>query len=305
MKVFKNKFFMICLSVALVLCTVSTTFSLMGFSGPVRNVIGTIATPFRWCATVIGDAANGFIDHFRMQGALIDRNEELEAENERLREEILRAQIIEEENARLRDYLGMKESYPSLLFEEGMIIGAESSGYITVLTLNRGSIHGISVNMPVVVNAGIVGCVTEVGVNWCKVSTILESGVSVGAYVAGSDVMGLIKGDYTLSTQGFCKMTYLSDENAEIKEGDIILSSGIASVYPADLIIGTVVSVTADEYSHSKVVIIRPSVDFTNLKYMMIVTGYEEVEDGGYQKPIVTPPSESDPEEDNSNGGYG
>lgn len=308
MKVIKNKFFLICVCIALVICTLSSTFSIMGFSEPVRNVLGTVATPFRWCATVIGDAAEGFFKHFSLQGLLIDRNEELEDENERLKAENLHAQLLKEENERLRSYLGMKQKYPTFLFEEGMIIGAESSGYATVLTLNRGSVHGISVNMPVMVESGIVGYVTEVGLNWCKVSTILETGVSVGAYVAGTDVMGVIKGDYALSKEGLCKMTYLTDENAEIQEGDVILSSGVASVYPSDLVIGTVVSVTADEYSRSKVVIIRPTVDFSNLTYMLIITGYESVNEGGYQKPTVTPPENNendvtDPEQ--NGGGYG
>ena len=274
MKLLQNKFFLVCICIALVLCTVSTTFSLMGYSEPVRNVLGTIATPFRWVATVLSDGVGGFFDHFRLQGALLDRNEELEAENDRLEAEILRAQMIEEENRRLREYLGMKEKYPSFLFEEGMVIGAEASGYVTVLTLNRGSVHGIAVNMPVIVEAGVVGYVAEVGLTWCKVCTILEHDSSIGAYVAGSGTLGIVEGDYESSRDGLCKMNYI-EEGAEIKEGDIILSGGMGSVYPPDLVIGTVVAVSADEYNHTTVATVRPSVDFTSLKYMMIITGYE------------------------------
>ena len=119
--------------------------------------------------------------------------------------------------------------------------------------------------------------------------------------------VGVIKGDYALAKEGLCKMTYINDENAEIKVGDIILSSGIASVYPPDLVIGEVVEVSADEYSHSTVVIIKPTVDFSNLKYTLIIKGYEEGENGGYQKPTVTPPVNDgdgdDPEQ--NGGGYG
>ena len=300
MKVLKNKFFLICLCIALGLCTASTTLSLMGFSGPVRNLLGTITYPVRWGFGVVCDAFEGIGKYFSLQGSLIDRNEELEEENEQLREEIDRAQLIEEENSRLRDYLGMKDEYPSFLFEEGMIIGSEASGYMTVLTLNRGSIHGISKNMPVIVRSGVVGCVTEVGLNWCKVSTILESNISIGAYVAGGDVMGVIKGDYALSKDGLCKMVYLNGDTSSVKVGDQVLSSGIASVYPADVVIGTVESITYDEYDHSEVIVSRPRVDFSSLKYMMIVTGYEEVVNDGYQKPDVAPPPE---EEENTGGG--
>lgn len=304
LKLFKNKFFMICLCVAIVLCTVSTTFSLMGYREPVREVLGVIATPFRWLATVTTDAIGGFSDYFALQGSLVDRNNELEEENDRLLEENQRAQLIEEENRRLRSYLGMKEKYPTFLFEEGMVIGAEASGYVTVLTLNRGSVHGISLNMPVITEAGVVGYVTEVGLTWSKVSTILDSTGSIGAHVASSGAKGIVKGDHALSAQGLCKMTYI-DEGAEIAVGDLVLSSGVGSVYPPDLVIGTVEAVNMDEYSRATVVTVRPSVDFSKLQYMMIVTGYEEVPNTDYQKPATPTPPADDEDNSDSSGQHG
>jgi rod shape-determining protein MreC len=63
--------------------------------------------------------------------------------------------------------------------------------------------------------------------------------------------------------------------DADVVEGDTILSGGVGSMYPAELPIGTVVSVTLDEYSRTKVATVQPSVDFSSLRYMMIVTGYD------------------------------
>ncbi len=310
MKIFQNKFFLICLCVALVLCTVSTTFSLMGFREPVREVIGVVTTPLRWVATVVTDGIGGFFKHFRLQSALIERNEELESENQSLREQSLYAELLEEENARLREYLDMKEKYPTFLLEEGMVIGSESSGYMTVFTLNRGTAHGIAINMPVVVKAGVVGYVTEVGLTWCKVSTILEKGTSskgIGAYVAGKGTMGVVQGDYTLEQQGLCKMSYI-EEGADIAVGDVVVSSGVGSVYPTDLIIGKVESVGVDEYTRTIVATIRPAVDFSSLQYMLIVTGYEQSGEG-YQKPSGLPETEEEEDEYEppgiGNGGYG
>jgi rod shape-determining protein MreC len=66
------------------------------------------------------------------------------------------------------------------------------------------------------------------------------------------------------------------DENADIRVGDTVLSSGTGSVYPADLPIGKVVAVEYDEYNRTPVATIEPAVDFSLLQYMMIVTGYEK-----------------------------
>ena len=56
--------------------------------------------------------------------------------------------------------------------------------------------------------------------------------------------------------------------------GDKVLSSGLGSVYPADLVIGKVESVDADDYNRAKVAKVRPAVDFSELRYLLVVTSY-------------------------------
>lgn len=273
MKLFQNKFFLICLCVAVVLCAVPSTLSIMGYSGLAKNVIGTVTYPIRWCITAIGDGFEGIGRYFTGIDALSEQNQALKEENAALREEIARAERLEKENERLRAYLDMKTKYPELKFEEGMVIGHAAGNYMTGFTLNKGSLHGISVNMAVVVKEGIVGYVTEVGLNWCMVSTLIEDKGAVGAYVSRSGSLGMVSGDPSMKDVGECKMSYMN-EDADIREGDVILSSGTGSVYPADLPIGTVKSVTRDEYNRTPIATVQPAVDFSSLQYMMIITGY-------------------------------
>ncbi len=275
MKLFKNKFFIIALCVAVVLCAVPSTFAILGYRELSRNIVGTLTMPFRWCVTVVGNAFEGFGRYFKGIDLLTDQNEALRQENESLQEQIERAELLEKENERLRDYLDMKTQYPSFTFEEGMVIGYSAGNYITSVTLNRGTLHGIDVNMPVVVSDGIVGYVTDVGLNWCMVSTIIETASSVGAYVPRSGATGIVSGDHALRHDGVCTMTYI-EPDADIQVGDKVYSTGTGSVYPADLFIGEVISISVDEYNRTPVATIQPTVDFSDLKYMMIITGYEE-----------------------------
>ena len=157
--------------------------------------------------------------------------------------------------------------------EEGRVISYSSGNYMTNFTLDRGSLHGIEINMPVITDQGIVGRVSEVGLNWCMVSTIIESNVSVGVYIQRSGAGGLVSGDYSLMNEGVCKLGYL-DANADIQIGDKILSKGTGSMYPADLEIGTVIDISMDEYSRNTVATVKPSVDFSSLTWVMILTGY-------------------------------
>ena len=70
MRIFQNKFFLICLCIALVLTIVPSVFSIMGYRSLAKNIVGTVTMPVRWVATVIGDAARGWGKYFANKKAL-------------------------------------------------------------------------------------------------------------------------------------------------------------------------------------------------------------------------------------------
>ena len=274
MKIFKNKFFIICLCVAVVLCAVPSTLSLMGYGALSKNIVGVITYPFRLCFTAVGNGIEGFGRYFTSIDTLHAENEALEEENRAMREQLERAEIVEKENERLRRYLEMKNQYPSFTMEEGTVIGYSAGNYATGFTLNRGTLHGIRINMPVVTQDGIVGYVSDVGLNFCMVSTLIETASSVGAYIPRSGVTGIVSGDYNLKNDGVCQLSYV--EGTDVQIGDRVYSNGTSSIYPADLFIGEVVAIEMDEYSRSMIATVRPAVDLSQIKYVMIITGYEE-----------------------------
>ena len=274
MRIFQNRFFIICLSIALVLTIVPSVFSIMGYRSLAKNIVGTVTMPVRWVATTVGNAFEGWGKYFQSIKSLDEKNQALIEENETLKEQLQNAELLEKENERLRDYLDMKNKYPSFKMEEGMVISHSSGNYITNFTLNRGTLHGIAPNMPVVTKDGIVGYVVEVGLNWCMVSTLIETATSVGAYIPRSEVVGIVSGDYSMRQEGTCKIGYI-DAAADVQVGDTVYSSGTGSVYPADLKIGTVTSIEVDEYNRTLVATVTPAVDFSSLQWVMIITGYE------------------------------
>ena len=274
MRIFQNKFFIICLCIALVLTIVPSVFAIMGYRSLAKNIIGTVTMPVRWVATTVGNAFEGFGKYFGSIKALNEKNQALTDENAALKEQLQNTELLEKENERLRDYLDMKNKYPSFAMEEGMVISHSSGNYITNFTLNRGTLHGIQVNMPVITKDGIVGYVVEVGLNWCMVSTLIETATSVGAYIPRSEVVGIVSGDYSMRQEGNCKIGYI-DAAADVQVGDTVYSSGTGSVYPADLKIGTVTAIEVDEYNRTLVATVTPAVDFSQLKWVMVITGYQ------------------------------
>jgi len=163
------------------------------------------------------------------------------------------------------------------------VVSYSSGNYITTFTLDRGSMQGIEVNMPVVTRDGIVGQVTAVGMNWCMVSTLIETATSVGAYLPRSGVRGVVSGDYSMRYDGVCKIEYV-DPDADIRVGDKVVSDGMSSVYPANLEIGYVTAVEINEYTRTPVATVQPSVDLSSLEWVMVITGYEKEQIDGYEE---------------------
>ena len=283
-KFLKSRFFIISLLLAIVLVTVPTVLSIMGQGDYVRSALGVVATPFRYVFTSVAESIDGFVSYFGEFDRINAENRILKDKIAELENKISAAEAIDEENRWLYGYLGLKREHIDYEFEAARVVGRESGNYMTVFTLNRGSMHDIEPNMPVVTEDGIVGYVSEVGMNWCKVVTILETASSVGAYVERSGELGLVEGVYELKGSGVCKMSYLPSE-ADIRVGDVILSSGIGSFYPRGLVIGNVTELVPDEYSRTLEAVVEPAADLSDIRNVMIIrsfTAYTEIdgEDG-------------------------
>ncbi len=275
MNSFKSKFFLVLLVIAVFFVTVSSVLSLTGNSFIVRNTVNVISFPFRYVADIIGDGAQGFVKYFKNIDKLIDENKALKEENKNLRDELAESEAAIEENNRLRDYLELYETHTSYYFKEATVIGYESSSYMSTVTLNVGSVHGIKAKMPVIVTDGIVGHVSEVGLNWCRVVTLIENYSSIGAYTSRCGALGVVEGDYSLKDSGFCYFKNIKPD-ADVKVGDKVISSGVGSIYPEGFEVGEIVEISSDAASRTLVAKIKLSADLSSLAKVMVLTGIKE-----------------------------
>ena len=278
MKIFKNKFFIILLAIAIFASILTATLSVMGVKDPVKNLANTISVPFRYVGIKIKESFEGFSKYFTAIEKLDEENQQLREEIKALKSQLADAKATEEENERFREYLDIKKTYKDLEFVEGLIIGSGSDNCTTFFTLNKGETDGIKIGMPIIVKEGLVGSVCEVGDTWCRVRTLPESSSSVGAYISRSGEVGLVEGDISLKDEKTCALNYLS-EDADVEIGDLVYTSGEGGIYPRDLYIGQVVSVETNEYLRTKTATISLSVEFKDLKYVLIVTGFGDSEE--------------------------
>ena len=278
MKFFKSKFFVISVLVALVLILVPSMLSVFGYSGVVRNVVKTVATPFEWCGRQVADAVNGFVSVFTEYDELVAENKDLKDKLAELENDQYENEVLREQNDWLKNYLNLKEQSTEFDITNATVISRESGNYATVLTVNKGRVHGVKKNMPVITEDGVFGYVSECGLDWAKVVSIVETASAVSVDSDRTGVTGVVEGDASLRKDGYCVMTYIAS-NADIKVGDRIFTSGNGNIYPSGLLVGEIVEISADEATRTLSARIKPSVNFgeiEDIKKIIIIMGYHE-----------------------------
>ena len=273
MRYFKNKFFIICFTVVLCLTVFSVVLSASGNAWFLKDAFNIISTPFRAAFNYCADGVQGFVDYFTEFDRISAENEELRKENEELKKLQADLEVLKEENAWLRDFLDVKNHNTTFEFEDATVIGKNSSSAHSTLTLNKGSLHGIAEGMVVIAGQGLVGRVTEVGLNTCEILCITDISSSIGALVERSAMIGIIEGYY----ENECRFLYTTGfaDVSDIEVGDVIISSGSGSIYPYGLKIGTVTEVTLDDASRSVIAIIKSAVDVQNVNRVMIIKSFK------------------------------
>ena len=119
---------------------------------------------------------------------------------------------------------------------------------------------------------GVVGKVSEAGVDYAIVRTILDSSSAVGIRVTRTGGTGLVEGDKTLAAKAQCSLSFL-DRNTALIVGDVIETSGSGGLYPAGLVVGSVVSISADNSGALNYAVIEPAADMDNLGEVLVIKG--------------------------------
>lgn len=276
MKFVRSKFFIVSAIIAVILVLVPTLLSAFGGVDVVRSALQTVAKPFEWGVGQFAKATDGFISAFTKYDDLLRENEQLRAELDELRQSAADNEAIKSENEWLKSYLELHQKDPGLMLSDAQIISYEAGNYSTVLTLNKGAVHGIKKNMPVITSDGVLGYVSEVGLDWCRAKSIIETSSAVGVYTDRTGVLGTVEGNLELRGDGKCLMRYSS--NADIKVGDRVYTSGSGGIYPSGLLIGSIVSIEADEITRNLLAVVDPAVNFSSpddISRVMIICGYK------------------------------
>lgn len=272
----KNRFFIFVVVLTLIVAVVPTALNLAGKSAYVRNFVNILMTPVQKGFNYVTDAIDGFSSYFTKFDDVVRENAHLKEEIAKLNNRLYQAEKTEELNEWLTAFLDMKRLHTDFTFAEATITGRENANHMTACTIDRGTVHGILEGMPVVTPDGVLGYVDEAGLTWAKVRTLIESSTSIGACIERTGALGLIEGNFSLASDGICRITYLAAD-ADVRVGDRVVTSGTGGIYPRDLVIGYVTEVIPDEFSRTLTATVRPAAVLDDLDRVMIITSYETI----------------------------
>lgn len=201
---------------------------------------------------------------------------ELEEENARLKEQLnqqaLKLVFYEDtvrENARLTELLNFYEVNPKLKFLTASVIGKGSNPFLDTLTLNVGTRHGVAAKMAVISAEGVIGRVSEIGPTWCRVRTLANDDMRISVMVQRTRDEGMYGGLFTLPDGTIGAKLYYLPDGADIRVGDVIVTSGLDEVFPKGLMIGTVAAL--DEGTGAYDAIVKWDADFSHLEEVFVL----------------------------------
>lgn len=219
--------------------------------------------------TFAGDGiASTFRGIFQYKKVLAE-NEMLKEENAKLRQEVIKQALSQEELTELRQ-LSLVMNYESPSYDlphvTATVIAMDGSRWYRIFTINEGSDKGIKKD-DIVINAdGLVGRILELGPDWAKVISIIDENNSVSFQVfRDPNLLGIVTGD------GKGKLTgYMLDAEAPVTEGDILITSGM-ELYPQGIPIGRISEVHRDKDALLQTVSVEPAANFSSMKKVAVI----------------------------------
>lgn len=245
-----------------------------GNSDFVSSICGFITAPIQRVSAMVAGGFGSFSGEF-------EDIEQIRAENELLKKKIREMtrktvdyDTLKQQNEEYRSLLELKEENKNYKFLPSTVIARDSSDYYGGFTIDVGSANGVALHDPIVTADGLVGYISGLGVTSSKVTTILSPGIEVGAVDKETRDGGTLFGEISSAKRGHTRLNYLS-RDCEVTVGDIVVTSGFGSMFPANLVIGEVDTINAESENISFYAEIIPSADVEHCTDVFVITEFE------------------------------
>ncbi len=267
--------------------------AVVGWAWRQRDSLPFVTKPLQIVVAPFAYGASRVMDFLTSNVHIIDVSmknriewEALEKENADLKSRSVDYDELVAENSRLRGLLDYKTAHPQYQLVTGSVISRDYGTWSNTMIIDVGTSDGIAKDMAVIAPGGVVGFISDVYPHSARVQLMTDPRTSVGAIVQRpeSRVSSVVRGNGSVPTEPqFVNIA----KDADILEGDTLVTSGFGSIYPKGLFIGTIVSIHQNENDFVKYAVIRPGVDFSKLEEVFVIVKSSDT--SSYDKPDVAP----------------
>jgi rod shape-determining protein MreC len=239
-----------------------------GLLGAMRQGIGTVLYPLQRTLLVPRDAVSISSDYLGEIHRLRDENAELrriEVANARV---LLQVEQLAQENRQLRELTGARDrsAVKSVVAE---VLYDTRDPFTRKLVLDKGIQQGLAIGQPVVDAQGVVGQITRVFPLSAELTLVTDRNMTIPVQVQRNGLRAIAFGG---AEPGRMELRYMS-VNADLKEGDVVATSGLDSLYPPGLPVGRIVQVERGRTGNFARVLVDPiaGVDRSRLLLVLLV----------------------------------
>jgi rod shape-determining protein MreC len=255
-------FFFACLSLALLVLDAR-----FRYAESLRGVLALVAYPLQRAATAPFDLVDRMAEFFSTQSRLLEENERLRAKTLEYSQDAQRYQAAQTEAAQLRRLIGAAEQI-KVTSTPAEILYSGRDPYSNKVFLDRGTHHGLRAGSPVADEAGIIGQVTRVHPMMAEVTLLTDPDQAIPVQVVRNGLRALAFGG---GPSGTLELRFMA-ANAEIQNGDRLVTSGIDGIYPPGLPVATVVRIERDEEHSFARVVCKPSAGVDRGRFVLVLS---------------------------------
>lgn len=239
-----------------------------------QELLSVVLTPLQKVTSALSGGAASVWEKYTSIDDVMDRNEQLEAENAELRQQMVDYDRIKAENDAYKALARIQDTNSEASYVSAFVIGRDTLDEFGGFTLDQGSTDGVAVNDAIISDRGyLLGVVVEVDATSCKVMTILHPSFNAAGVISRTRENGIITGSADYAADGQCVLTNL-DRTTEAHKGDQVITTGLGGVFPANLLVGTVQEVVPEQSGKSSSAVILPGADPRTVKHVFIITEY-------------------------------
>ncbi|MBI2727844.1 MAG: rod shape-determining protein MreC [Polaromonas sp.] len=252
-------------ALALFLMVADTRFRI---TQPVRAVLATALYPVQWLALQPVRAVRGTSEYFT---SLSQANSSSEEARKKLALQSLRAGQVEQllqENDRLRKLLGLREQLATSVMAAEVLYDA-ADPYTRKVIIGKGMLQGVDLGSPVLDEAGVLGQVTRVHPLVSEVTLVNDRDLAIPVLNARTGARSVAYGDPSAGGSGL-ELRFMGS-NSDVKEGDLLTTSGVDGVYPPGLPVAKITRIERRAESAFAKIYCTPQALVTAARHVMVV----------------------------------